>query len=70
MGAVGANVAGYMSGPAASGALAGGMGARLFGPVVSTGTSGAGPAEIGGNFTLNNPLTGATAIAGFIARKQ
>lgn len=70
MGASGTNVANYLTGPAANGTLSGGIGGRYFGPVVSSGTSGAGPAEIGGTFSLFNSGTGATAVGGFIGRKQ
>ncbi|MBI5721734.1 MAG: putative Ig domain-containing protein [Burkholderiales bacterium] len=64
--ASGAN-ANYLTGPAASAALAGGLSGRFFGPV-EAGGSGNGPAEVGGAFSLTNG--GAVAIGGFIARKQ
>jgi len=62
------DTANYMTGTAANAALAGGLGARLFGPV-SGGGSGTGPAEIGGVFRLSNG-SGAAVVAGFIGRKQ
>lgn len=68
-GANGSNVANYLTGTLASGTLTGGIGGRWFGPV-ATGGSGAGPAEAGGTFTLSNSGSGATAIGGFLARKQ
>lgn len=55
--------ANYMTAPVA-GAIPGGISARFFGPVDG------GPAETAGSFMLNNPGTGQTVIAGFIARKQ
>ncbi len=70
MGAAGASVANYLTAPAAAGALAGGISGRYYGPVVSGGTGGTGPAEIGGALQLSNATTGATAVAGFIARKR
>jgi hypothetical protein len=70
MGAAGASVANYLTGPATVGTLTGGISGRYFGPVVTTGTSGAGPAETGGAFQLSNATSGAIAIGGFIARKQ
>ncbi|HJV82877.1 hypothetical protein [Noviherbaspirillum sp.] len=70
MGAAGSNVANYLTGPVTNGALTGGVGGRYFGPVLTTGTSGAGPAEIGGTITLSNATSGQTVLGGFIARKQ
>jgi hypothetical protein len=70
MGAAGTNVANYLNGPASNGTLSGGIGGRYFGPVVTAGTSGVGPAEIGGTFSLFNSSTRATAVGGFIGRKQ
>ena len=69
MGAAGSNVANYLTGTITSGTLLGGIGGRYFGPVVSTGTSGAGPAEIGGAFRMAS-ASGVAIIGGFIARKQ
>lgn len=69
MGAADSRSAAYMTGTAASGAMNGGLSVRFFGPIASEG-GGAGPAEAGGTFQLHDPATGATAIAGFIARKQ
>jgi hypothetical protein len=70
MGATGTSAANYMTGPVDNGTLKGGLSGRHFGPVVATGTSGQGPAEIGGAFSLSNSTTGAVALGGFIARKQ
>jgi hypothetical protein len=70
MGATGSNVTNYMTGAVDAGTLKGGLSGRYFGPVVTSGNSGSGPAEIGGAFTLNNATSGATAVAGFIGRKQ
>lgn len=67
LGAAGASVANYLTGAVTSGNLSGGIGGRLFGPVVSTG-AGTGPAEVGGSFQLSN--ASATAVGGFLARKQ
>lgn len=61
--------ANYMTGPAVNAALAGGLSARLFGPIAAGG-SGTGPAEAGGAFSLSNSGTGAVAVGGFIARRQ
>ena len=69
MGAAGSNVANYLTGPV-RGTLEGGLSGRYFGPVVTTGTSGAGPAELGGAFSLSNATTGEAVVAGFIGRKQ
>jgi hypothetical protein len=68
-GASGTNLAGYMTSAAQSGPMAGGLSVRFFGPVANEG-AGAGPAEAGGTFRLHDAVTGATAIGGFIARKQ
>lgn len=68
-GAAGTDLAGYMTSAAQSGPMTGGMGVRFFGPVANEG-AGAGPAEAGGTFRLHDAATGATAIGGFIARKQ
>jgi hypothetical protein len=70
MGAAGANTANYMTGAVANGTLSGGLSGRYFGPVIASGSGGTGPAELGGAFTLSNASTGATAVGGFIARKQ
>jgi hypothetical protein len=70
MGAAGTNAANYLTGLVDNGTLKGGLSGRHFGPVVATGTSGQGPAEIGGAFSLSNSTTGAVALGGFIARKQ
>ena len=48
--------ANYMTGPAIDPALAGGLSARLFGPIAAGG-SGTGPAEAGGVFSLSNSGT-------------
>jgi hypothetical protein len=70
MGAAGSNVANYLTGTAANGSLSGGLSGRYFGPVVTAGSSGTGPAEIGGSFSLSNSATGAAVVGGFIGRKQ
>jgi hypothetical protein len=71
MGAANSNVANYLTGAAAaSSTLKGGVSGRYFGPVVSTGNSGNGPAEAGATFTLTDATSGQTVIGGFIARKQ
>ncbi|HJV87610.1 MAG TPA: hypothetical protein VJ698_19230 [Noviherbaspirillum sp.] len=70
MGATGSNVANYLTGTISNASLSGGLGGRFFGPVVTTGNSGAGPAEIGGSFSLSNGATKAAVVGGFIARKQ
>lgn len=67
LGATGSNAANYMTG-VVNGPLSGGVGARLFGPVTSTG-SGAIPEEAGGTFHLSGSA-GGVAIGGFIARVQ
>jgi hypothetical protein len=59
--------ANHLSGTAAAGSLAGGLAARLFGPVAAGG-SGTGPAELGGAYSLSNGS--AAVVAGFIARRQ
>ena len=70
MGAAGSNVANYLTGPVNDSGLKGGLSGRYFGPVVATGTSGAGPAELGGAFSMTNATSGKTVVAGFIGRKQ
>lgn len=70
MGATGTNSANYMTGSVDNGTLRGGLSGRHFGPLVATGSSGQGPAEIGGALSLSNSNTGAVALGGFIARKQ
>jgi hypothetical protein len=67
---VGTNLANYLTGTVDNGLLKGGLGGRYFGPVVTTGTSGAGPAEIGATISLSNSTTGQAVVGGFIARKQ
>ncbi|GIZ52220.1 hypothetical protein [Noviherbaspirillum aridicola] len=69
IGAAGSNMANYMTAPLTAGSLTGGIGGRFFGAVASGG-SGAGPAEAAGTFMLNNATSKATAVGGFIARKQ
>jgi hypothetical protein len=69
LGAAGSNVAGYLNSAVTGASLTGGIGGRFFGPVVTTGTSGAGPAEIAGSLSMSN-ATGAVVLGGFIARKQ
>lgn len=70
MGAVGNSSANYLTGAAETDTLKGGISGRYFGPVVSSGTSGAGPAEIGGAFSLSDSTSGQAVIGGFIGRKQ
>lgn len=70
MGDASGNTANYLTGPVDNGTLKGGLSGRYFGPVVATGTSGAGPAEIGGSFSLSNATTGVAVVGGFIAGKQ
>lgn len=70
LGAAGQPSANYLTGAVDNGTLKGGLGGRLFGPVITGGASGSGPAEMAGTFTLSNAATGQTAIGGFIARKQ
>lgn len=70
MGAAGTNVANYFTGPVNNGTLLGGFSGRYFGPIAApAGTSGAGPAELGGAFSLSSATTGAAVVAGFIGRK-
>jgi hypothetical protein len=69
MGAPATNVANYLTGAVNNSGLTGGLSGRYFGPIVTTGASGAGPAEIGGAFSLSN-ATGGAVVAGFIGRKQ
>lgn len=70
MGAAGSNTANYMTGAVDNGTLKGGISGRYFGQVVTAGSSGAGPVESGGTFSLSSASSGATVIGGFIARKQ
>lgn len=70
MGVAGSNAANYLTGPVDNGTLKGGLSGRYFGPVVTSGTSGAGPAEIGGALSLSNAITGQAVVGGFVARKQ
>jgi hypothetical protein len=70
LGAAGSTSANYLSGAVASGTFTGGLSGRAFGPIVSTGASGAGPAEIGGALRFKSGVGGATVIAGFIGRKD
>lgn len=60
--------ANYMTG-ALSGTVTGGVSGRYFGPVVTTGESGAGPAEIAGALRFTT-ASGGTVIGGFIGRKN
>lgn len=69
MGAAGSNVANYLTGTADSNGMKGGLSGRYFGPVITTGISGAGPAELGGAFSLSEATSGKTVVAGFIGRK-
>jgi hypothetical protein len=61
--------ANYFFGQAANEGLAGGLGARFFGPITGTGTASA-PAEIAGSFQLQAANAGPVAIGGFLLRKQ
>ncbi|RJG05233.1 hypothetical protein D3870_03660 [Noviherbaspirillum cavernae] len=70
MGTAGRSVANYLNGAINAGTLTGGLGGRYFGPVVATGSSGNGPQEIGGAFSLSNASTAQVVVGGFIARKQ
>jgi hypothetical protein len=70
MGAASTNVANYLTGAISNGTFTGGLGGRYFGPVVSTGTSGPGPAEIAGTLRLSNAATGAAVVGGFIGLKD
>ncbi len=63
-----AQLANYFSGSASNTSLSGGIGGRFFGPV-STGGSGTGPAELGGNFQLQSANQGPVSIGGFLLRK-
>lgn len=69
MGAANANASNYLTGTIDNGTLRGGVSGRYFGPVATAG-GGAGPAELGGAFTLSNTTSGAIAVGGFLARKQ
>jgi hypothetical protein len=69
-GAADSDLANYLTGPASSGAMTGGVGGRYFGPVVTAGTSGEGPTELGGAFSMSNSATGQAVIGGFITLKQ
>lgn len=70
MGVAGNSAANYLTGSVDNGTLKGGISGRYFGPVVTTGTSGTGPTEIGGAFSLSNSTTGQAVVGGFIGRKQ
>jgi hypothetical protein len=70
LGAAGAGTANYMTGTVDAGTLKGGISGRYFGPVAATGSSGAGPTESGGTFSLSNATSGASVVGGFIALKQ
>ncbi|WP_168798625.1 DUF4214 domain-containing protein [Herbaspirillum sp. ST 5-3] len=70
MGTTGTNVANYFKAGVTTTAFTGGLSGRFFGPLVSTGTSGVGPAEIGGALTLTSASTSAAMIGGFIGWKQ
>jgi hypothetical protein len=69
MGATGANTANYFTGPLGNGSMTGGVSGRYFGPIVAGGTKEAGPAELGGAFSMSNSSTGAAVVGGFIALK-
>lgn len=61
IGAAGSNTANYLTGPADSGSIRGGVSGRYFGP---------GAEEIGGAFSLSSSGTGAVGLGGFIGRRQ
>lgn len=63
------NLANYFTGSANNGTLAGGLGARFFGPITTSGGT-TGPAEIAGSFTFQSPGKGPVAIGGFLLKKQ
>lgn len=69
-GAASANLANYFTGAVDNDVVKGGVSGRYFGPVVASGSSGAGPAELGGAFSMSNPTTGTVVVGGFIARKK
>jgi len=59
----------YATSVAANDTLSGGVSARFFGSVGSD-SSGKGPAELGGVFQLQAPGDGASAIGGFLLKRQ
>lgn len=63
------NLANYFTGNANNGTVAGGIGARFFGPVTTSGGT-TGPAEVAGNFTFQSANKGPVAIGGFLLKKQ
>jgi hypothetical protein len=69
-GAANGDLANYMTGPASTTAMTGGVSGRYFGPVITSGSSGVGPAEIGGSFSMSSSATGQAVVGGFIALKQ
>lgn len=70
LGPAGQSTASYMSGAAINASMSGGLSARFFGPIVGAGTSGAGPAELAGVFSMNNPTSGRISLGGFIGSRQ
>lgn len=70
IGQTGTTATNYFTASLTTAAFSGGLSGRFFGPVLSNGTGGVGPAEIGGALTLTNTSTGATTLGGFIGRKQ
>ncbi len=64
-----AEFANYFNGHAENSSVAGGLGARFFGPV-SAGGSGTGPAEVAGSFSLKGSGGGAVAIGSFLLLKK
>lgn len=70
MGAAGSNLANYLTGAVDNGKLKGGIGGRYFGPSITGGAGGNGPAEAGATFSLSATATGEALIGGFVARKQ
>ena len=64
-----ANLANYFTGSVSNGTVNGGIGARFFGPVTTSGGT-TGPAEVAGSFTFQSPNKGPVAIGGFLLKKQ
>ena len=64
-----AEFANYFNGHAENSSVAGGLGARFFGPL-SAGGSGTGPAEVAGSFSLKGSGGGAVAIGSFLLLKK
>lgn len=69
-GEAGTKFTNYLTGAFDGTNYGGGISARYFGPVVSTGASGSGPAEIAGTLRLTAKSGNNTFVGGFIARKD